>query len=916
MGLQLYNEKRNFRNTPEPRGRVARSKSKLEFVIQRHKASHLHYDLRLEIDGVMKSWAVPKGPSLNPGDKRLAMMVEDHPMDYNKFEGVIPEGNYGAGIVEIWDKGTYSDIDNLPREEAEKKLRAGLKAGNLKFTLYGKKLKGEFALVRLKKGGDNSWLLIKHRDEHATDEPYNSEEQTPKNSPINKWLAENKKPGRTKRKSSGASAPAKKKIPDPLSATPKRQKASRPTRHSAADTTPGAVKARRVRALPAETRKLQHYIAPMLAKEADAPFSDPDWIFEMKWDGYRAVAELNGHDVRLYSRNGNTFNASYPVVVQALQELNLHAVIDGEIVVMDEDGKSDFQRLQYYQTDSNHPMEYRVFDVIAIDGEDLTQLPLVERKERLKELLPASDVVKYSDHIEERGEDFFTAAQGQNLEGIIAKKADSLYHIGKRTSEWLKIKNHKTTDVIVAGFTAPGGSRQHFGALILAAYEGTDLKYIGHTGTGFNTKGLSDLYKRLKPHIIPSSPLSENIRTNTPATWVKPIYVAEVKFTEWTKDGSLRHPVFLRIRDDKKPKDVTMSAVRPVAKAARKTTAKKSVPVKAAAEKRTSKKTVTGKSVTKKNVKKKADAKDDSSSAVNEIAIGKHKVRVTNLQKIYWPGENITKGDMINYYISVADYILPFLKGRPQSLKRNPNGIMDSGFYHKDAGDEAPSFVKTKEIYSESAEKDIDYIVCNNAATLTYLNNLGCIEINPWHSTINKLDQPDYIVIDIDPSDKNTFAQVIETAQVINGVLKRAGVKGYCKTSGATGLHVYIPTAKQYTYEQLKDFAHIICILVQEELPDYTTLERNLRKRGDKRIYLDHLQNRRGQTISSVYSLRPKPGAPVSMPLDWKEVKPGLDPRDFNIHNALKRIEKKKGAFREILGPGIDLLKALKKLGA
>lgn len=873
MGLHTYQQKRNFRVTPEPRGKVAHSKSKLTFVVQRHKASHLHYDFRLEVDGVLKSWAVPKGPSMNPGDKRLAMMVEDHPYSYRTFSGIIPEGNYGAGIVEIWDEGTYSDVDNSGKSDAEKSIRAGLKKGNLKFRLYGKKLRGEFALVRMPRGGDNTWLLIKHKDEYATNKEYNSESETPKNSPINKWLAANPQT----RNSRGA----KKKT-----AAPRKSTAGAVKKKAPADQEAPVVKRRKVRALPGETRKLSNYIAPMLAREADEPFSDPDWIYEMKWDGYRAIAEVNNSKVKLYSRNGNTFDASYPVIVDVLKQLKINAVLDGEIVVIDENGRSDFQKLQFYQSDSNVHLEYRVFDVLSINGKDLTRLPLTERKEKLRRLLKRSDIVKYSDHITENGKAFFLAAKQQKLEGIIAKKADSLYHIGKRSSEWLKIKNTKTEDVIIAGFTQPTGSRQHFGALILAVRDGDKLKYTGHTGTGFSTEGLHELYAKLRPLITKKSPFEEVIKTNTPVTWVKPVLVAEVKFTERTREGSLRHPVFLRLRDDKKSKDITMRAAQPVHTG---TTAKRTRQSKPAAEDATKEK---------------------------DISFGKKKVHVTNLSKVFWPDEGLTKGDVINYYLSISKYILPFLKNRPQSLKRNPNGIRDAGFYHKDAGDEAPDFVKSVKIYSESTNKDIDYILCNDQATLTYLNNLGCIEINPWHSAVPKLDKPDYVVIDIDPSEENTFNEVIEAAQVIHSILKQGGAAGYCKTSGATGLHIYIPTGKKYTYDQLKDFAHILCILAQEQLPDTTTLERNLKKRGSKMIYLDHLQNRRGQTISSVYSLRPKEGAPVSMPLKWTEVKPGLTPQDFNIHNALKRIEKYPDAFTEVLGAGIDLMKALKKLGA
>jgi bifunctional non-homologous end joining protein LigD len=863
MGLQTYQQKRNFRATPEPRGKIAHSQSKLAFVVQRHKASHLHYDFRLELDGVLKSWAVPKGPSMNPGDKRLAMMVEDHPYSYRTFSGIIPEGNYGAGIVEIWDEGTYSDVDNSGKIDAQRNIRAGLKKGNLKFTLYGKKLKGEFALVRLTKAGNNSWLLVKHRDVHAVNSEYNSEKETPKNSPINKWLAQNPKI-RKPEDSNGAKKKAR--MTAKIKATSVKKKA-RPKEEAP------VVKQRRVRALPAETRKLSNYIAPMLAKEADAPFSDPDWIFEMKWDGYRAIAEVNKTKVRLYSRNGNTFDASYPIVVSALKKLKINAVLDGEIIVVDENGRSDFQKLQYYKTEGDVLLEYRVFDVLSINGKDLTSLPLLERKKKLKNLLTKNEVAKYSDHITENGEAFFRAAQQMNLEGIIAKKAHSEYRIGKRSAEWLKIKNKQTEDVIIAGFTEPTGSRQYFGALVLGIRDGDRLKYIGHTGTGFDTQGLRELYSKLVPLITKESPFTETIKTNTPATWVKPTLVCEVKFTE-------------RTRDDKKSKDITMKAIQPVHTGA------------------SAKRTKHGRET------------DSGFSKEKDISFGRTKVHVTNLNKVFWPDEGITKGDVINYYISISKYILPFLKNRPQSLKRNPNGIKDPGFYHKDAGDEAPRYVKSVKVHSESGNKDIDYILCNDQPTLTYLNNLGCIEINPWHSATPKLDKPDYVVIDIDPSEENTFNEVIEAARVIHSILKKAGAESSIKTSGATGLHVYIPTGKKYTYDQLKDFAHIICILAQEQLPDTTTLIRNLKKRGSKMIYLDHLQNRRGQTISSVYSLRPKEGAPVSMPLDWKEVKPGLTPTDFTIHNALKRIEKNPDAFKEVLGKGIDLAKVLKKLGA
>ncbi|MES2565870.1 MAG: DNA ligase D [Bacteroidota bacterium] len=880
MGLQLYNKKRNFKKTPEPSGSVKKSKSKLSFVIQRHKASHLHYDLRLEMDGVLKSWAVPKGPSLNPKDKRLAMMVEDHPYNYKNFTGIIPEGNYGAGIVEIWDEGQLSDINNSDKKTAEKNLKAGIHSGSLKFRLYGKKLKGEFALVKLKGKQENAWLLIKHNDEHSVTEIYNSETFTPKDSPINKWLKENKLPVRR--------------------ALSKRKKESKEEKE---ESIVSGNKSNN-RFLPGKTKKLDKYIAPMLAKETDQPFNDKNWIYEFKWDGYRALAEVNEGEVKLYSRNGNTFTYSYPIIVEELKKLKIHAVLDGEIIVVDENGKSSFQSLQYYQNDGTVPLEFRVFDLLSLKGQDTCSLALTDRKELLKMLLPKSPVIKYSDHIEEKGIEFFKMAVENDLEGIMAKDSNSTYNPGVRTNSWLKIKNHKSLEAVIAGFTEPGGGRKHFGALVLGVWEGKELKYIGHTGSGFDSKTLEHMSKLMKPLIQKKSPFNTTVKTNMPVTWVKPKMVCEVKYTEWTRDAHLRHPIFLRLREDKKTKEITtkaMAIINPESEAPKKSTSKKKSSTKIASVSK-------NKEIAKKS-KKEVDVEQD-----DFISFGRIKVKVTNRNKIFWPNEKITKGDVIDYYQSVSKYILPYLKDRPESLKRNPNGIKDTGFFHKDAGVEAPDWVKSKAVFSESTNKDINYILCNNAATLAYLNNLGCIEINPWHSTVQKLDKPDYLVIDIDPSDNNTFEQVIEVANVVRDVFKKAGVESYCKTSGATGLHIYVPTQKKYTYDQLKDFSHLVCILVQEQLPMFTSLERNLKKRGNKMIYLDHLQNRRGQTISSVYSLRPKDGATVSMPLNWKEVKKGLTPHDFNIHNALKRIEKTGDLFAPVLGKGIDLAKCLKRL--
>ena len=620
----------------------------------------------------------------------------------------------------------------------------------------------------------------------------------------------------------------------------------------------------------------------MLAKETENPFDDKDWLFEIKWDGYRAITEKNKNKILLYSRNGISFLSTYPIVADQLLNIKEDAVIDGEIVVINDKGKPDFQLLQHYAENQDHPIQYYIFDLLKLNGHDTTGLSLIERKELLQKIIPKNEVIKYSDHILEKGKSFFKVSKEKDLEGIMAKKMDSKYYTGKRTSDWLKIKHHKTQEAIVAGYTQPSGARKYFGALILAIKDGKKLKYIGHTGSGFNQDSLKEMYETLQPLVQEKSPFDEKIKTNSTVTWVKPDLICEVKFAEITWDGKLRQPIFLHLRDDKDINEVNMANTKTIS-------------------------TVKGKpSETDEDLKK-----DDKI-----FTFGKSKVKATHLNKIYFPEDGITKGDVINYYISMADCILPYLKDRPESLLRNPNGIHDKGFFQKDAGGNVPSYIKSKKIFSESNQKEVDYIVCNNAATLTYVNNLGCIEINPWHSTIKALDKPDYLIIDIDPSEKNTFEQVIEAANVVKQVLDKAGALSFCKTSGASGLHIYVPTSKKYSYEQVKEFAYIVCMMANEELKDFTTLERNLQKRSNKKIYMDYLQNSKGQTIASVYSLRPKVGATVSAPLLWEEVKKGLSPQQFTIRNMQQRVQKKGDIFKGVLEKGIDLNKCLKKLGA
>ncbi|MFC5875560.1 DNA ligase D [Chryseobacterium arachidis] len=622
----------------------------------------------------------------------------------------------------------------------------------------------------------------------------------------------------------------------------------------------------------------------MLAKLSGEAFDDPDWVFEIKWDGYRAVADLSKKQPLFYSRNGISFLSKFEKVSRDFDNQIHTMILDGEIVAYDETGRPNFQLLQQIGDNPDLALVYQVFDILWLNGHSTEELPLIQRKELLKDALVETDVIKYCDHITEKGIDFFNQMKKMKLEGMIAKKADSPYVENHRTSDWLKVKFTNTEEAIICGFTEPRGSREGFGALILGKYIDGKLTYSGHTGTGFNQELIREVLERLQKIIIKSSPFEYKPKTNMPVTWTKPELVCEIKYSEITKDGIFRHPVFVAIREDKEPEEVRNSSNEII---------------------NTSK---------SKNMKTPATRKTKSSENEKEITLNKHTVKLTNQDKIYFPKDNITKGDVIEYYQSVASYILPHLKNRPLSLNRFPNGIEEQNFYQKDASDNIPDWVKTTQVYSESNDKDIDYIYCNDKATLAYLNNLGCIDMNPWNSSLPDLDHPDFLVLDLDPSKKNTFDEVIETALQVNEVLKSIKIEGYCKTSGSTGIHVYIPMGGKYDFDQVKDFAHILMKQVHEQLPKITTLERSLQKRDDKKIYLDYLQNRTGQTLASAYSLRPKQGASVSMPLEWNELKPGLKPTDFNIHNALDRIKEKGDLFKPVLGKGIDMMKGLKLL--
>lgn len=522
MGLKEYKSKRKFGKTPEPKpGKGTKGRS-LTFVVHKHAARNLHYDLRLELEGVLKSWAVPKGPSLDPSIKRLAMMVEDHPRDYRDFEGVIPEGNYGAGGVIIWDRGFYHHPAAANGKEDEKLLLEGLRKGNMKFFLEGEKLKGEFALVKTGRG-ENSWLLLKKKDEYAGK---------------GEILKENRSvvSGKTLEELSGAGA--------------KRSSGKKTDRIRLRE----AIESVNLKDAP--VKPMPHAIRPMLATTVKEPFDHPDWIFEVKWDGYRAIAEVRDNTVSLYSRNLIPLHKKFPPIMDALRTFRFEAVLDGEIVVVDDQGHPDFEMLQNYQKSGGGHLLYCVFDLLYFEGHDLTNLSLLRRKELLKKVLPSLPKIRFSDHVAKEGILFFDAARRKGLEGIIAKHSQSVYRMGRRSREWLKVKRQLTQEGVVAGFTQSKGRRKYFGALILGVFKGKKLIYIGHCGGGFGAKSLKEINEKLKPLVRKECPFKIRPETNAQVTWVRPELVCEVAFHGWTDDGLMRQPVFLRLREDKPAREV------------------------------------------------------------------------------------------------------------------------------------------------------------------------------------------------------------------------------------------------------------------------------------------------------------------------------------------------------------------------
>ncbi|MBW7674190.1 DNA ligase D [Chryseobacterium chendengshani] len=895
MGLSNYHKKRSQDKTPEPFGGVPSGKE-LKFVVQKHDASHLHYDFRLEMDGVLKSWAVPKGPSLDPDIKRLAMMVEDHPYDYKDFEGIIPKGQYGGGTVIVWDEGTYEAVEPVEGDlkKQEKNLLHQLYSGKLKIKLKGKKLKGEFALVKAYGRGENGWLLMKLDDNYAT-----TDDITLKDKSVisKKTIAQmEKSPDRVYGKNIVKKDSTKKN--DPSVSEEASHIVKSQLEADAPDKKSGLTKINTIiKNAPAE--KFYDHVEPMLATLIDQPFDSDEWLYEIKWDGYRAVAFMNGKSVAFKSRNNKSFSEKFYPIQQELEKMKLKAVIDGEVVVLGKKGSADFGSLQNWRSEADGDLVYYVFDILWYDGKDLKDLPLTERKTVLEHILPKSDLILLSQDFHTSGIEFLEAAKKMGLEGIMAKRKDSQYHTKNRTKDWLKIKSNKRQEVVIGGFTLNDDSSKLFSSLLVGVYENKKLIYTGKVGTGFNAKMQKEMMELFKPLMTDKVPFSEEPDVNKPSrfrpnpphatvTWLKPELIGEVSYTELTTDGVMRHPSFEGMRSDKKAAAVTLEK-----------------------EKQTDDIVKQDQALVKPRNKTARKTLLNPSESTQVKKISQHELKFTNLNKVFWPDDKITKRDLINYYYQVAPYILPYLKGRPQSMNRFPNGIAEEGFYFKDITGKAPDWIERYRYMSDTDKKEKQYLVGSDEATLLYMANLACIEMNPWNSTIKNPDYPTYCIIDLDP-DKNTFDQVIETALVTKQLLDDMGVPCYCKTSGSTGLHIYIPLGNKYTYEQSKEFARIIVKMVHDELPEITTIERQIADRNGK-MYLDFLQNRPHATIASVYSVRPKPGATVSMPLHWDEVKKGLKMSDFTIFNALERLESTGDIFKSVLGKGIDMMKVLSK---
>jgi bifunctional non-homologous end joining protein LigD len=834
--LDAYRKKRDPERTPEPFGRERPAGGRL-FVVQKHAARSLHYDLRLEMDGVLKSWAVPKGPSVRPEEKRLAVHVEDHPIEYADFEGVIPADNYGAGAVIVWDRGWYRPVkEGDPLEQ--------LGNGKLEVELFGFKLRGRWTLARMAKK-EKEWLFLKKADAAASATEIT--ERYPQS------------------------------VLSGLTVEEVRDPSAKRSAVRARLQTLGAPR----RDVPPRTQRF------MLAMLSERPFSGKDWIYEVKYDGVRVLAYRQGETVELYARSGQMVTGRYPDMLNALRALPVKEfLIDGEIVAFDENGKPSFERLQarigltkpgdIRQAMSAVPVTGIFFDCLALEGYDLRRLPLLERKECLRLLLPPLGSVRYGDHVFEHGEAFFEAASAERLEGIVAKKRNSLY-AGGRSRDWIKVKCLHRQEFVIGGYTDPQGTRPYFGALHVGIYDGPRLKYVSKVGTGFDDESLKTVWKALQMLGRPTPSFEIGAPAGRGVHWVEPRLVCEVRFTEWTKNGGVRHPAFLGLRTDKRPEDC-----------------RRETPVDLAPP---------------------SEARFILPGGARPAEPGATApVKITNPKKVFWPEDGYTKADLIDYYVSMAPFLLPYLKERPVVLTRYPDGIAGKSFFQKDAPDFVPAWVRTERIYSKDAEREIDYFIVDDVETLRYVINLGTIPLHLWSARLGSLDRPDWLVLDLDPKGA-PFTDVVKVARHLHRILDELGLPNYAKTSGATGLHILVPLGARYTHEEARTFARLLALLGVDAAPDLATIARPIRARGDK-VYIDFGQNGHGRTIVAPFSVRPLPGAPASCPLPWEQVTARLDPRRFTIKTLPAQVAKTGDSMAPLLTGSLDMAAAIARIEA
>ena len=826
--LDAYRAKRSLERTPEPAGTVTPDGGGGVFVVHQHAARRLHFDLRLEMEGVLRSWAVPKGPSYDTSEKRLAVHVEDHPLEYGDFEGIIPAGNYGAGAVIVWDRGEWLPIGD-PLE--------GLAKGKLLFELRGYKLRGTWTLVKIKKA-EKDWLLIKERDAWATKDP-------------DEFAPESVLSGLTVEELGAGSDPGE------------------------------AIRREMVR-LGAPRRALDRKsVKLMLAETAEAAFTRKDWLFEPKLDGYRVLAIRAGSEPRLLTRNGNDCAATFPEIVRAIAALPFdRLVLDGEVVALDDKARPSFQRLQtrarlsrpidIRHASVSNPVTYYAFDLLGFEDFDLRSLPLTERKAALRRVIPPVGALRFLEHVEEEGEALYQEVERLGLEGIVAKKAASPYKAG-RSPMWLKVRSRRTGDFVVVGFTAPKGGRGGFGALQLAEYVDGTLTYAGRAGTGFSDKQLAEVRRALESQKRSDCPCTGLLQVEKDTTWVEPTMVAEVEYSEVTEEGLLRQPVFLRFREDKAPEECVRARDSGAAG--------------------------------QEGGRSEAETPEDDPP----------RVEFTNLKKIFWPEEGYTKGDLIEYYRAVSPWLLTYLRNRPVVMTRYPDGIGGKSFFQKDAPGFRPDWIRTERMWSEDTQREIDYFVCDDEASLLYVVNLGTIPLHLWASRAPTLERPDWCVLDLDPKGA-PFEHVVDLARAGKALCDRIGLPVMVKSTGSSGLHVMIPLDRQCTHEQSRSLGELLARCLVDELPEIATIARQVTRR-DGKVYVDYLQNGSGKLIVAPFSVRALPGAPVSVPLEWREVTRELDIRRYTIKTVPERMRKlKTDPLAEVLELSPDLGAALERL--